>query len=41
LHAFVISDEDIDRISKVMQSAEKDIDEHIAKGIRDIGITRS
>jgi hypothetical protein len=24
-----------------MQSAEKDIDEHIAKGIRDIGITRS
>jgi hypothetical protein len=40
VHAFVISDEDIDRITEQIELAEKDIDTHVVQVVRGIGVLR-
>lgn len=40
VHAFVVSDEDIDRVSEQIEIAEKDIEVHLLQAVRDIGVQR-
>ena len=40
VHAFVISDKDIDRMSEQIQLAEKSIDVYVVQAVREIGISR-
>lgn len=40
VHAFVISDEDLELVVEQIELAEKEIDVHIVRAVRDIGVKR-